>query len=227
MDETWERAVETALNGQTDLASVRTLTLDGAVKCVHGRLPPPNLLEKFQTLQHLSIANIGVSSVEQFPCLPSLQKLILSDNRIAGGLEYLVEAGLSSLRDLDLSNNRIQIKGYRRRVFSLIKSLKYLDKIDAEDNERPESDDEDEGEDSDEDNPGCGEIDGEDNPYRLNGGHSSGRDGIVDVDEDEESDADEGETEIWRRKENGIHSQSNGFIVAAAGKVGEGRGWGG
>ncbi|KAI4994740.1 hypothetical protein ZWY2020_034381 [Hordeum vulgare] len=34
--------------------------------------------------------------------------LTLSDNCIAGGLEHLVEAGLASLRDLDLSNNRIQ-----------------------------------------------------------------------------------------------------------------------
>ncbi|PON49357.1 hypothetical protein TorRG33x02_317980 [Trema orientale] len=67
MDEIWERAVEIALDGQTDYASARTLTLDGAVKCVQGRLPPPSLLEKFQNLQHLSIANIGVSSLEQFP----------------------------------------------------------------------------------------------------------------------------------------------------------------
>ncbi|KAK2984599.1 hypothetical protein RJ640_029105 [Escallonia rubra] len=71
-------------------------------------LPPPALLEKFNNLQHLSVANIGISSLEQFPHLQNLQKLILSDNRIVGGLEYLVEAGLESLRDLDLSNNRIQ-----------------------------------------------------------------------------------------------------------------------
>ncbi|KAK2985591.1 hypothetical protein RJ640_018438, partial [Escallonia rubra] len=55
MDDIWERTVETALDGQTDVASVRTLTLDEAVK-----------------------------------------------------LEYLVEAGLESPRDLDLSNNWIQ-----------------------------------------------------------------------------------------------------------------------
>ncbi|KAK2974221.1 hypothetical protein RJ640_016707 [Escallonia rubra] len=51
---------------------------------------------------------LGVSSLEQFPHLQNLQKLILSDNRIADRLEYLVEAGLESLRDLDLSNNQIQ-----------------------------------------------------------------------------------------------------------------------
>ncbi|KAJ6678601.1 ACIDIC LEUCINE-RICH NUCLEAR PHOSPHOPROTEIN 32-RELATED PROTEIN 2 [Salix viminalis] len=127
MDEIWERAVETALEGQTDNLAVRALTLDGAVKCIQGR--------------------------------------------ISGGLEFLVEAGLESLRDLDLSNNRIQyiedlaplaklrlvsldlyecpvtrVKDYRASVFGLISSLKYLDKMDAEENERPESDDDEEEE---------------------------------------------------------------------------------
>lgn len=239
--------METALDGQTDAASVRTLTLDGAVKCVHGRLPPPSLFEKFHNLQHLSIANIGVSSLEQFPRLQNLQKLILSDNRIASGLEFLVEAGLESLRDLDLSNNRIQdindlgplaelklvsldlyecpvtrIKDYRSRVFGLIKSLRYLDKMDADENERPESDDDDddeeeeEEEEEDEDDPGSGEVDGEDRPHRMTNGHSVGHDGVVYVDEDEESDADEEETETLRGS-NGLNHQSNGFRVEAVG----------
>ncbi|KAK4262187.1 hypothetical protein QN277_027772 [Acacia crassicarpa] len=241
MDEIWERAVETALEGETNYASARTLTLDGAVKCVQGRLPPPSLLERFQNLQHLSIANIGVSSLEQFPKLRNLQKLILSDNRIAGGLEFLVQAGLDSLRDLDLSNNRIQyiedlaplaqlklvsldlyecpvtrVKDYRSRVFGLIKSLKYLDKMDAEENERPESDDEDEEDEEDEDDPGSGEIDGEDRPFGMNNGHSEGVDGVVDAEEDEESDADEEETETSRRT-NGLSHKANGFRVAPAG----------
>ncbi|XVE82646.1 hypothetical protein DITRI_Ditri16bG0022700 [Diplodiscus trichospermus] len=240
MDEIWERAVETALDGQPDPAAARTLTLDGAVKCFQGRLPPPSLLEKFENLQHLSIANIGVSSLEQFPRLRNLQKLILSDNRIAGGLEFLVEAGLISLRDLDLSNNRIQyiedlaplaqlklvsldlyecpvtrVKDYRSRVFGLIKSLKYLDKMDAEENERPESDEEEEDEEEDDDDPGSGEIDGEDQPYRMNNGHGEGGEGIVD--EDEESDADEEETETGRRVNGHIH-EANGFRIEEVGR---------
>lgn len=243
MDEIWERAVETALDGQTDIDLVRTLTLDGAVKCVHGRLPPPSLFDKFQNLQHLSMANIGVSSLEQFPRLRNLQKLILSDNRISGGLEFLVEAGLESLRDLDLSNNRItdindlrplaelrlvsldlyecpvtRIKDYRSRVFGLIRSLKYLDKMDAEENERPESDDEEEDEEDEEDDPGSGEIDGEEHPFRVSNGQRGGNDGVVDVDEDEESDADE-EVAETSRGVNGLsgagssHHHSNGFRV--------------
>ncbi|KAJ4842038.1 hypothetical protein Tsubulata_039418 [Turnera subulata] len=237
MDEIWERAVETALEGQTDHASARALTLDGAVKCVQGRLPPPSLLEKFENLQHLSIANIGVSTLEQFPRLRNLQKLILSDNRIAGGLEFLVEAGLESLRDLDLSNNRIQyiedlaplaqlrlvsldlyecpvtrVKDYRSRVFGLIRSLKYLDKMDAEENERPESDDEedDDEEEEEEDDPGSGEVEGEERPFRMNNGHSVEAEGIVDVDEDEESDADEEETETARQGEDDGDEEEQG-----------------
>ncbi|XP_039021019.1 acidic leucine-rich nuclear phosphoprotein 32-related protein-like isoform X1 [Hibiscus syriacus] len=245
MDEIWERAVETALDGHTDRTATRTLTLDGAVKCVQGRLPPPSLLEKFENLEHLSIANIGVSSLEQFPRLRNLQKLILSDNRIAGGLEFLVEAGLDSLRDLDLSNNRIQyiedlaplaqlklvsldlyqcpvtrVKDYRSRVFGLIKSLKYLDKMDAEGNERPESDEEEEDEDEEEEeDPGSGEIDGEDRPNRMNNGHSKEEEGIADEDEedDDDSDADEEETEIGRRVNVQSH-EANRFRIEQVGR---------
>lgn len=245
MDEIWERAVETALDGERNFGSVRTLTLDGAVKCIHGKLAPPAIFERFQNLEHLSIANTGVTSLEQFPRLRNLQKLNLSDNRIAGGLEFLVEAGLNSLRDLDLSNNRIQdiddlrplaelrlvsldlyecpvtrVKDYRSRVFGLIMSLKYLDKMDAEGNERPESDDEEEEdeEEDEEDDPGSGEVDGEDHPFRMTNGHRGESEGVVDVDE-EESDADEEETEITRvingSKGDGS-SHSNGFRVEAA-----------
>ncbi|KAG9136052.1 hypothetical protein Leryth_021278 [Lithospermum erythrorhizon] len=257
MDEMWERAVETALEGERDASSVRNLTLDGTVKCIHGRLPPPSIFEKFPNLQQLSIANIGVSSLEQFPRLEKLEKLILSDNRIAGGLEFLVEAGLESLRDLDLSNNKIQdvidlrplaelrivsldlyecpvtrVKDYRSRVFGLIKSLKYLDKMDAEENERPESDDEDDeeeedGEEAEEDDPGSGEIDGdgEERTFRLSNGHTGGSEGVVEVDEDEESDADEEETETGRgvngvRRDGvgDVNHHSNGFIVEPLGE---------
>ncbi|KAJ6740107.1 ACIDIC LEUCINE-RICH NUCLEAR PHOSPHOPROTEIN 32-RELATED PROTEIN 2 [Salix purpurea] len=237
MDEIWDRAVETALEGQTDNLAVRALTLDGAVKCIQGRLPAaPSLFEKFENLQHLSIASIGVSTLEQFPRLGNLEKLILSDNRISGGLEFLVEAGLESLRDLDLSNNRIQyiedlaplaklrlvsldlyecpvtrVKDYRASVFGLISSLKYLDKMDAEENERPESDDDDEEEEeaAAAEDPGSGEVDGEEErPFRMNNGHSEVGEGIVD--EGEESEADEEEVETGGES---IGVGQNGFRV--------------
>ncbi|XP_042473431.1 acidic leucine-rich nuclear phosphoprotein 32-related protein-like [Zingiber officinale] len=251
MDEAWERAVEAAIGAQAESSSSasppRSLTLDGSVKCLHGRLPPPEILERYQSLEVLSIANIGVSSLEKFPRLQNLQRLILSDNRIGGGLEFLVEAGMDSLRDLDLSNNRIQfledlsplaqlrlvsldlyecpvtrVKDYRSRVFGMIRTLKYLDKLDADENERPESDEEEEEEEEEEDeeeDPGSGEVDGEEHAERLmNGVASNTTHAVVDADEEEESDAEEEDTETGMGTdanglERGYHA-SNGFRVA-------------
>uniref|UniRef100_A0A1J3DGP4 Acidic leucine-rich nuclear phosphoprotein 32-related protein n=1 Tax=Noccaea caerulescens TaxID=107243 RepID=A0A1J3DGP4_NOCCA len=237
MDEIWERAVETALVGETDPLAARVLTLDGSVKCVQGHLPRPELLERYQNLEHLSIASIGVSSLDRFPRLGKLRKLVLSDNRIAGGLEFLVQAGLGLLRDLDLSNNRIhliedlvplaqlklvsldlyecpvtRIKDYRSKVFGLVKSLKYLDKMDVEENERPESEDEDEDDDEeedddeDEDDPGSCEIDGEERPNVMSNGNCEKLEGVL------ESEADEEETETETgRQSNGVSEHANGL----------------
>lgn len=244
MQEAWERAVAAALGGGSP-SPPRSLTLDGAVKCIYGQLHPfDRVLDRFQSLEHLSIANIGVSSLEKFPRLRNLQRLILSDNRISGGLEFLVGAGLESLRDLDLSNNRIQsledlaplarlrlvsldlyecpvtrIADYRARVFALISSLKYLDKLDSDGNERPESDDDDDDDNDDdeddeeeeEEDPGSGEVDGEEKV--TNGVVANG---VIDVDEDDESDADE--EEIVRPTANGSLHVANGIRVAPVGE---------
>ncbi|KAH0467092.1 hypothetical protein IEQ34_004330 [Dendrobium chrysotoxum] len=254
MDEVWERAVEAKLEGQaTPSSELRVLNLDGAVKSLHGCLPPAGLLERFPGLEHLSIANVGATSLERFPRLRNLQRLILSDNRIAGGLESLVDAGLQSLRDLDLSNNRIQhiedlaplaalhlvsldlyecpvtrVNDYRSKVFAMIRTLKYLDKLDANENERPESDDEEEEDeeeyDDDEEDSGSGEVDGGDQTGNLTSGarnSADGDEGIVDADEDEGSDADEEEIETnGRRTGSGSsvgsgHHLSNGFRMTA------------
>ncbi|KAJ3698012.1 hypothetical protein LUZ61_001717 [Rhynchospora tenuis] len=260
MDEEWERAVEAALRGGGGAASStpaegtsasssppRSLTLDGVVKCLHGRLPSPQILERYQSLELLSIANTGVSSLERFPRLRSLTRLILSDNRISTGLEHLVAAGLDSLRDLDLSNNRIgsvedlaplarlrlvsldlyecpvaRVKDYRSRVFGLIRSLKYLDKMDADENERPESDEEDddeeeEGDEEDgeeDDDPGSGEVDGED---VVNGSdvHLANGNGVLDGGIILNGDEDDSEAE--EEMDNGLVPEvANGFRVVPA-----------
>ncbi|KAG8079782.1 hypothetical protein GUJ93_ZPchr0007g5884 [Zizania palustris] len=256
MDEAWERAVEAALQaaGEGSSSPARSLTLDGAVKCLHGRLPAAEILERYQSLENLSIAGVGVASLAGFPRLRNLTRLTLSDNRIAGGLDHLVAAGLGSLRDLDLSNNRIQyvddlaplanlrlvsldlyecpvtrVKDYRSKVFGMIRTLRYLDKMDADENERPESDDDDDdgdgegegdGEDDDDDDdddedPGSGEV--------ANGGVSHSRggsgvhplevNGVIDMDEDE-SDADEVDLPNGGTEH---HHLTNGFRVAAVG----------
>jgi Leucine-rich repeat len=261
MDEEWERAVEAALRGgggaapsaplegssASSSSPPRSLTLDGVIKCLHGRLPSPEILERYQSLQHLSIASIGVSSLERFPRLRSLTRLILSDNRISSGLEHLVAAGLHSLRDLDLSNNRIgsvedlaplarlrlvsldlyecpvaRVKDYRSRVFGLIRSLKYLDKMDADENERPESDeeeedDEEEGEeeeDDEEDDPGSGEVDGDDifneSDIHLANGNEISDGGVI-------LNGDEDESEAEEEMVNGMVPEvANGFRIVPA-----------
>lgn len=259
VDEAWERAVEAALHagGEGSSSPARSLTLDGAVKCMHGRLPAAEILERHQSLEHLSIAGVGVTSLEGFPRLRNLTRLTLSDNRIAGGLDHLVAAGLSSLRDLDLSNNRIQdvddlapladlrlvsldlyecpvtrVKDYRSRVFGMIRTLKYLDKMDADENERPESDDDDDDGDGDGDGDGEGDDDDEDEEDEedpgsgevANGGVAHARggvashpvevNGVIDVDE-EESDADEVVPNGGVEHSHG----ANGFRVAAAGEA--------
>ncbi|KAK9136368.1 hypothetical protein Syun_015698 [Stephania yunnanensis] len=58
------------------------------------------------------------------------------------------------------------------KVFGLIRSLQYLDKMDVDENERPESDEEEEEEEEDEedDDPGSGEIDGEDRNGKMSNG---------------------------------------------------------
>ncbi|KAG0572281.1 hypothetical protein KC19_VG081100 [Ceratodon purpureus] len=171
----WDRAVERA-KGRESAGEVVALTLDGVVKCAQGKLPKAKVLSPFTQLKRLSIANVGLSSLADFPSLPLLERLTLSDNRIAGGLEHLVYAGLKSLRELDLSNNKIQVvedlkplaqlklesldlyecpltrsADYRATVFGMMKSLRFLDKTDVVGNERPESDDDEEESEEEED----------------------------------------------------------------------------
>ncbi|CAH1713639.1 unnamed protein product [Chironomus riparius] len=135
------------------------------------------LTDEFTTLEKLSLINVGITSLKNFPKLPSLKKLELSDNRISNGLNHLLTspkltslnlsgnkikdfdelkplATLEKLETLDLFNNDVtSTENYRNNVFRLIKSLKFLDGFDKEDNEALSEDDDDANgvEDSDED----------------------------------------------------------------------------
>lgn len=134
------------------------------------------LTDSFTALEILSLINVGLTSLKNFPKLPALRKLELSDNRISNGLSHLT--GSPKLTHLNLSGNRIKefeelnplkelenlevldlfnnevtaTESYRDKIFELIPSLKYLDGFDKEDTEAP-SDEEDEvnGEAADED----------------------------------------------------------------------------
>uniref|UniRef100_A0A3P9I145 Acidic leucine-rich nuclear phosphoprotein 32 family member n=1 Tax=Oryzias latipes TaxID=8090 RepID=A0A3P9I145_ORYLA len=118
------------------------------------------LSEEFTELEVLSMVNVGLSSLSKMPLLPKLQKLEVSENSIAGGLNTLVEK-CPGLTHLNLSSNKLKelssleplqslkalksldlygcdvssLDDYRERVFQLLPQLTYLDGFDQEDNE--------------------------------------------------------------------------------------------
>uniref|UniRef100_A0A3P9I0W9 Acidic leucine-rich nuclear phosphoprotein 32 family member n=1 Tax=Oryzias latipes TaxID=8090 RepID=A0A3P9I0W9_ORYLA len=65
------------------------------------------LSEEFTELEVLSMVNVGLSSLSKMPLLPKLQKLEVSENSIAGGLNTLVEK-CPGLTHLNLSSNKLK-----------------------------------------------------------------------------------------------------------------------
>uniref|UniRef100_A0A182PMK9 U2A'/phosphoprotein 32 family A C-terminal domain-containing protein n=1 Tax=Anopheles epiroticus TaxID=199890 RepID=A0A182PMK9_9DIPT len=124
------------------------------------------LTDSFTSLETLSLINVGLVSLKNFPKLSNLRKLELSDNRISNGLSHLTGSpklthlnlsgnrikdfdelqplkDLENLEVLDLFNNQVTlIENYREKLFQLIPSLNYLDGFDKEYVEAP-SDEED------------------------------------------------------------------------------------
>ncbi|XP_035906723.1 acidic leucine-rich nuclear phosphoprotein 32 family member A isoform X3 [Anopheles stephensi] len=124
------------------------------------------LTDSFTALETLSLINVGLVSLKNFPKLSNLRKLELSDNRISNGLSHLMGSpklthlnlsgnrikdfdelqplkDLENLEVLDLFNNQVTlIENYREKLFQLIPSLNYLDGFDKEYVEAP-SDEED------------------------------------------------------------------------------------
>uniref|UniRef100_A0A336K771 CSON011457 protein n=1 Tax=Culicoides sonorensis TaxID=179676 RepID=A0A336K771_CULSO len=138
------------------------------------------LTDAFTSLESLSLINVGLVSLKNFPKLRSLRKLELSDNRlvffrISNGLVNITScenikslnlsgnrikeidelqslADLKCLEVLDLFNNEVtNIHNYRETVFGIIPSLKYLDGYDKNDEEAPSDADDDEANHVDED----------------------------------------------------------------------------
>jgi hypothetical protein len=133
-----------------DPSQVSQLILDGCISTeifAHGTITP------FVNMKHLSLNSSKIKSLRNFPCLRNLEKLELSDNQIATGLNSLCIAQLDKLSDLDLSHNTIKYIGevlslkelpglrsldlsgcmvtntpdYRETVFSHIPDLEILD----------------------------------------------------------------------------------------------------
>ncbi|KAL6894503.1 hypothetical protein ACP4OV_008601 [Aristida adscensionis] len=214
-DAAWERAIAAAT--KTAPSPPKSLTLDGAVKSSTGRLPSPALLERFApALEELSVAGARLASLAGLPRLPALRRLSLPDNRLSGAapLAAVAEACGATLRHLDLGNNRFadveelaplaglrlealdlyqcpvtKAKGYREKVFSMIRGLKYLDGVDAEGNERLETDDEEDDEEEEDEEEEAEGVEGEEDE------EDDGEDGEGDEDDGEEEEGDDEDEE--------------------------------
>ena len=85
----------------TDRLAHRLIVLSSTTSC------DAQDLGQFSNLIELSLASTNLVSLANFPSLNKLERLLLSDNRISGGLESLTSANLDQLQELDLSNNRV------------------------------------------------------------------------------------------------------------------------
>jgi hypothetical protein len=129
------------------------------------------LSDEFVNLTTLSMINVGLTSLEGLPKLPALRTIDLSDNKLTGDLDKLVE-NCSRLYHINLCANKIsdvealtplkkleelaaldlfdcavtEVADYRQKVFELLPQLKYLDGFDVNDVEAEVSDEEDDQE---------------------------------------------------------------------------------
>ncbi|XP_052870394.1 acidic leucine-rich nuclear phosphoprotein 32 family member A isoform X1 [Anopheles cruzii] len=125
------------------------------------------LTDEFTALETLSLINVGLVSLKNFPKLSNLRKLELSDNRISNGLNHLTKSSklthlnlsgnriadfeelrplkdLENLECLDLFNNQVTLtENYRDKMFTLIPSLSHLDGFDKDFSEVVSDEDED------------------------------------------------------------------------------------
>jgi len=65
-------------------------------------------LEDFVKIKQLDISGVGLKSLDNFPKLPTLETLLLSNNKIEGDLTSLNKSKLPRLRCMNLSGNLIR-----------------------------------------------------------------------------------------------------------------------
>jgi hypothetical protein len=116
-----------------------------------------SLIETYaNSLNLLSFAGSGLTSLSNFPALGALMKLDLSQNKISGGLDNLSRCAeliqldlidnqirsidslsplvnLPNLLSLELHGNPVtEVEGYREKVFEICRSLEVLDGLNVE-----------------------------------------------------------------------------------------------
>jgi len=219
-----EKRIELERRGKTP-KQVKELILDNTrATQVEG------LNEEYTSLESLSLINVGLTSLKGFPKLPALKRLDLGDNRISSGLAVLQGSpmlthlnlsgnrikdletleplkNLSSLGNLDLFNNPCSTDEdeFRKKVFEMLPSLKYLDSADVNNEEVDDSDiendldnngvggGEDDEDDDDDDDLDDEELDEEDDEEEENRGPTGGKAGEEEEDDDEEDGEEEEE----------------------------------
>lgn len=218
-----EKRIELERRGKTP-KQVKELILDNTrATQVEG------LNEEYTSLESLSLINVGLTSLKGFPKLPALKRLDLGDNRISSGLAVLQGSpqlthlnlsgnrikdletleplkNLSSLGNLDLFNNPCSTDEdeFRKKVFEMLPSLKYLDSADVNNEEVDDSDiendldnngvgggEDDEDDDDDDDDLDDEELDEEDDEEEENQGPTGGKAGATEEDGEEEEDDEE------------------------------------
>ena len=180
------------------------ITLDG-LTINHITDDVKSYLENFKSLEELCLVNCNLNSLNNFPELPNLSKIDLSDNHLKDSdLKELCK--YNNLKELRMANNGIgdwsQIKilenlplnfidfsdcpiskteKYREKFYENFKSLKILDYCDKEGKEWDEDDEEEE------------EPDEEDNGFIDDDGKNEDNEGKEKAEEGDENNLDEAE----------------------------------
>jgi len=155
-----EKRVELEKRGRTS-EEITELNLDN---CRSAQIE--GLTDDYKNLSTLSLINVGLTTLKNFPNLPQLKKLELSDNRLCDSLGVL--SGCPQLSHLNLSGNMIKelstleplktlkdlknldlfncevtnVESYREKVFEILPDLVYLDGVDRNNVEAEEDEDE-------------------------------------------------------------------------------------
>jgi len=156
-----EKRIELELRGR-EPSEVHELNLDNS-RTATGQMT--GLTSAFTGLERLSLIGTGLNTLKDFPKLPALKRLEMSDNRLVGGLEHLTGCpnithlnisgnlfkdvdslaplkNLPQLKSVDLFNRPVTAnENFRTEIFNTLPQVKYVDGFDKDDKEAEDSED--------------------------------------------------------------------------------------